>query len=211
MHNPHDRTRIPGGSSGGSAAAVAARIAPLAIAEDTLGSIRVPASCCGLAGLRPTFGRYSDRGIMSLTSDRFDQVGPVARSVADLLLFDRVVTGDKSPASATPLAGVRLGLADHFLSGLDPAVERVVTAAFAKLRDAGAVLVDLKMPEILRAAPDIAFTIIASEAASCVETFLREQGHGPDAGGDAGAGRAFDPRPRCGHGQSQQPAAARSL
>ncbi len=175
VHNPFDRTRIPGGSSGGSAAAVAARIAPLAIAEDTLGSIRVPASCCGLAGLRPTFGRYSDHGIMSLTSDKFDQVGPVARSVADLLLFDGVVTGDKSPASATPLTGVRIGLADHFLSSLDPAVERVVTAAFAKLRDAGAVLVELKMPEILRAAPDIAFTIIASEAASCIETFLREQ------------------------------------
>jgi len=79
VHNPHDRTRIPGGSSGGSAAAVAARIAPLAIAEDTLGSIRVPASCCGLAGVRPTYRRYSDRGIMSLTEDKFDQVGPVAR------------------------------------------------------------------------------------------------------------------------------------
>jgi indoleacetamide hydrolase len=175
VHNPHDPTRIPGGSSGGSAAAVAARIAPLAIAEDTLGSIRVPASCCGLAGLRPSFGRYSDRGIMSLTSDKFDQVGPVARSVADLLLFDSVVAGDDSPVTPTPLQGVRIGLADHFLAGLDPAVERVVTPALAKLREAGAVLVEFKMPELIRAAPEIAFTIIASEAASCVENFLREQ------------------------------------
>ena len=175
VRNPHDRTCIPGGSSGGSAAAVAARIAPLAIAEDTLGSIRVPATCCGLAGLRPTFGRYSDRGIMSLTADKFDQVGPVARSVADLLLFDSVVTGDSSPAPATPLKGVRIGLADHYLAGLDPAVQRVVTASFAKLREAGAVLVDVKMPDVIRAAPEIAFTIIASEAASCIETFLREQ------------------------------------
>ena len=178
VHNPHDQSRIPGGSSGGSAAAVAARIAPLAIAEDTLGSIRVPAACCGLAGLRPTFGRYSDHGIMSLTSAKFDQVGPVARSVADLMLFDSVVAGDTSPSSAAPLKGVRLGLADHFLAGLDPAVERVVAAAFARLRDAGAVLVELKMPEILRAAPDIAFTIIACEAASCIEAFLREQDTG---------------------------------
>jgi indoleacetamide hydrolase len=178
VHNPFDRTRIPGGSSGGSAAAVAARIAPLAIAEDTLGSIRVPASCCGLAGLRPTFGRYSDRGIMSLTADKFDQVGPVARSVADLLLFDSVVTGDSSPAPATPLKGVRIGLAGHYLVGLDPAVQRVVTASFAKLREAGAILIDVKMPDIIRAAPEIAFTIIASEAASCIETFLREQDTG---------------------------------
>jgi mandelamide amidase len=175
VHNPHDRTRIPGGSSGGSAAAVAARIAPLAIAEDTLGSIRVPASCCGLAGLRPSFGRYSDRGIMSLTADKFDQVGPVARSVADLLLFDSVVTGDSSAAPATPLKGVRIGLADHYLAGLDPAVQRVVTAAFARLREAGAILVEVKMPDGIRAAPEIAFTIIAGEAAACIETFLREQ------------------------------------
>ena len=175
VHNPFDRSRIPGGSSGGSAAAVAARIAPLAIAEDTLGSIRVPASCCGLAGLRPSYGRYSDRGIMALTADKFDQVGPVARSVADLLLFDSVVTGDNSPATPTPLKGVRIGLADHFLASLDPAVARVVTPAFARLREAGANLVELKMPELIRSAPEIAFTIIASEAASCVENFLREQ------------------------------------
>ncbi len=175
VRNPHDRTRIPGGSSGGSAAAVAARIAPLAIAEDTLGSIRVPASCCGLAGLRPTFGRYSDRGIMSLTADKFDQVGPVARSVADLILFDSVVAPDDTPATAAPLKGARIGLADHYLAGLDPAVERVVTPALAKLRDAGAILVELKMPELIRSAPEIAFTLIAFEAASCVEAFLREQ------------------------------------
>jgi indoleacetamide hydrolase len=67
VHNPYDPSRVPGGSSGGSGAAVAARIAPLAIGEDTLGSIRVPATHCGLAGLRPSFGRYPDGGIMPLT------------------------------------------------------------------------------------------------------------------------------------------------
>src|SRR5689334_11652518 len=115
---------------------------------------------------------------MSLTSDKFDQVGPVARSVADLILFDTVAAGDTSPATATPLKGVRLGLADHYLAGLDPAVERVASAAFAKLRDAGAVLVDMKMPELICSAPDIAFTIIASEAVACIETFLHEQNTG---------------------------------
>ena len=95
VRNPYDQQHVPGGSSGGSAAAVAGRIAPLAIAEDTLGSIRVPASMCGLAGLRPSFGRYPDDGIMPLTVNKFDQVGPLARSVADLLMFDLAVSGER--------------------------------------------------------------------------------------------------------------------
>ena len=110
VRNPYDPQRVPGGSSGGSAAAVAARIAPLAIAEDTLGSIRVPASMCGLAGLRPSFGRYPDDGIMPLTVNKFDQVGPLARSVADLLLFDSAVTGERGQVSEMPLEGARIGV-----------------------------------------------------------------------------------------------------
>lgn len=84
VRNPYDRDRIPGGSSGGSAAAVAARAAPIAIAADTLGSIRVPATLCGIAGLRPTFGRYPDDGIFSLTANMFDQTGllPAARQTS---------------------------------------------------------------------------------------------------------------------------------
>src|SRR6202043_1542710 len=97
VHNPYDPTRVPGGSSGGSGAAVAARMAPLAVAEDTLGSIRVPATMCGLAGLRPSFGRYPGDGIMPLTDPKFDQAGPLARCVGDLGLFDAAVTGDRAP------------------------------------------------------------------------------------------------------------------
>src|SRR5439155_6700170 len=121
VRNPYDLNRVPGGSSGGSGAAVAARIAPLAIAEDTLGSIRVPASMCGLAGLRPSFGRYPDDGIMPLTTNKLDQVGPLTRSVADLVLFDTVVTGQHAQLAALPLKGVRIGISpEYFLSGLDP-------------------------------------------------------------------------------------------
>jgi mandelamide amidase len=105
VRNPYDPQHVPGGSSGGSAAAVAGRMAPLAIAEDTLGSIRVPASMCGLAGLRPSFGRYPDDGIMPLTVNKFDQVGPLARSVADLLLFDSVVTATVAGFRAAPRRG----------------------------------------------------------------------------------------------------------
>jgi Asp-tRNA(Asn)/Glu-tRNA(Gln) amidotransferase A subunit family amidase len=97
VRNPYDPTRVPGGSSGGSGAAVAARMAPLAIGEDTNGSIRHPAANCGLTGFRPSFGRYPDDGIMPLT-DKFDQVGPIARSVDDIVLFDNVLVPNSAPS-----------------------------------------------------------------------------------------------------------------
>jgi indoleacetamide hydrolase len=178
VRNPCDQSRIPGGSSGGSAAAVAARMAPLAIAEDTFGSIRVPATCCGLAGLRPTFGRYSSDGIMSLTDNKFDQVGPVARSVADLILFDSAVTGDHAAVAPVPLAGVRIGLSsDYFLAGLDREVEHIVRTALAKLADAGAVLVEVTTPDIVKVAQRaIGSPIIACEAQDSIGSFLHDQG-----------------------------------
>jgi indoleacetamide hydrolase len=175
VRNPYDQEHVPGGSSGGSGAAVAARIAPVAIAEDTLGSIRVPASMCGLAGLRPTFGRYSDAGIMPLTMNKFDQVGPVARSVADLLLFDRAATGGREQVAGTPLTGVRIGLSPYFWSGLDPEVERVSNKALQKLSDSGAILVWSEIPEFAKAM-GIALTIIGYDTLPGISDFLKEQG-----------------------------------
>jgi indoleacetamide hydrolase len=173
--NPYDFRCIPGGSSGGSAAAVAARIAPLALAEDTLGSIRIPASLCGLAGLRPTFGRYPGAGIMPLTLDKFDQAGPLARCVADLALFDAAVTGDARPLTPPNLRGVRIGVSPaYFLSALDPEVERVTSAVFARLKDAGAALVTEDVPEIMLEAPMIAATLIACENRASISAFLDE-------------------------------------
>jgi Asp-tRNA(Asn)/Glu-tRNA(Gln) amidotransferase A subunit family amidase len=102
VHNPYDVRRIPGGSSGGTAVAVAARMAPLGVAEDTEGSIRVPAAMCGIAGLRPTTTRYVSTGVVPITP-LFDQVGPHARTVGDLALFDSVATGDWSSLPATEL------------------------------------------------------------------------------------------------------------
>jgi indoleacetamide hydrolase len=178
VRNPCDQSRVPGGSSGGSAAAVAARMAPLAIAEDTYGSIRVPATCCGLAGLRPTFGRYSSHGIMSLTENKFDQVGPLARSVADLILFDSAVTGDHAAVAPTPLAGVRIGLSsDYFLAGLDRELEQIAREAFARLADAGAVLVEVTTPDIVKSAQTaIGSPIIACEAQASIGNFLQDHG-----------------------------------
>ncbi|MBK7423106.1 MAG: hypothetical protein IPJ48_08420 [Propionivibrio sp.] len=108
--NPYDTSRVPGGSSGGSAVAVSARMAPLALGEDTLGSIRVPASMCGVVGFRPTLGRYPSAGIMPLTNNKFDQPGPIARCVADIALFDAAMLGQTSPVVAMPMNGTRIGV-----------------------------------------------------------------------------------------------------
>ena len=174
--NPYDVRRIPGGSSGGSAAAVAACMAPLALAEDTLGSIRIPASLCGLAGLRPTFGRYPGAGIMPLTLDKFDQAGPLARSVADLALFDAVITGDDArPLTPPSLRGVRIGVSPaYFLSALDPEVERVTSEVFDRLKNAGATVVTADIPEPMREAPTIVATLIACENRASISAFLEE-------------------------------------
>ncbi len=149
VHNPYDPTRIPGGSSGGTAAAVAARIAPLGVAEDTEGSIRVPAALCGIAGFRPTTGRYPTTGVVPITP-LFDQIGPHARSVADLVLFDTVVAGAVEPLPVVSLRGTRLGIDRSFYDALDPEVERITTAALKNLEAAGAVLVEMPVPELAR-------------------------------------------------------------
>jgi Asp-tRNA(Asn)/Glu-tRNA(Gln) amidotransferase A subunit family amidase len=138
VHNPYDVTRIPGGSSGGTAAAIAARMAPLGVAEDTEGSIRVPAAMCGISGFRPSTGRYPTKGCAPITP-LFDQVGPHARTVADLTLFDSVATGDWQPLQPTTLQGLRFGVVrNYWFKGLDPEVESITEDALERLRRAGA-------------------------------------------------------------------------
>jgi mandelamide amidase len=174
--NPYDLTRTPGGSSGGSAAAVAARLAPLAVAEDTYGSIRVPAAFCGLAGLRPTFGRYPDDGILSLTLAKCDQVGPLARSVEDLILFDSVAAQDSTPVTAASLRGVRIGVSPAFLSdGLDRESERLTAEAIRKLKDADVEIVVAELPEPLRQASPVVGALIRYEALDNFATYLQEE------------------------------------
>jgi Asp-tRNA(Asn)/Glu-tRNA(Gln) amidotransferase A subunit family amidase len=142
VHNPWDPARIPGGSSGGTAVAIASRMAPLGVAEDTEGSIRVPAALCGIAGFRPTTSRYPSSGVAPI-SPLFDQVGPHARFVRDIALFDSVVTGDFNPIHLTPLKGLKLGVVrGYWFAGLDPEVERIAGEALRKLQDAGVELVE---------------------------------------------------------------------
>ncbi|MCH7821901.1 MAG: hypothetical protein IIA07_07790 [Proteobacteria bacterium] len=148
VHNPYDTDRIPGGSSGGTAAAIAARMAPLGIAEDTQGSIRVPAALCGICGFRPTTHRYPNAGVMPITP-LFDQVGPHARCVEDLQLFDAIVLGKQPDFRPASLQGVRLGVPrQYYFGGLDSDVERITEISLGKLADAGAVLVEADVPDL---------------------------------------------------------------
>ena len=156
VRNPYDPTRIAGGSSGGSAASVAFRMTPLGVAEDTEGSIRVPAALCGTSGFRPSTGRYPNDATAPTTTV-FDQLGPHARSVEDLLLFDTVVTGSavvtgSGPAAVAPsLRGIRLGIIRHyFWKALDPEVARIAECALDGLRRAGAELIEGELPDLQR-------------------------------------------------------------
>jgi mandelamide amidase len=150
VHNPYDPSRIPGGSSGGTAVAIATRMSPIGIAEDTEGSIRVPAAMCGIAGFRPTTKRYSTSGCAPI-SPLFDQVGPHARSVGDLALFDSVATGDLAPLRPPELKGLKLAIdRGYWFTGLDPEVERITSEALRKLQDAGVEVVEAEVPDLAR-------------------------------------------------------------
>lgn len=180
VHNPYDLSRIPGGSSGGTAAAIAARLAPLGVAEDTEGSIRVPAALCGIAGFRPTTGRYSTEGCVPI-SPLFDQVGPHARSVADLALFDSVVANDWQKLEATPLKGLRLGIVrDYWFADLDPEVERLTELAFARLKDAGVQIIETPLPG-LAALIDLTTDAVQNhDVRVALPRYLKQYGAGVD-------------------------------
>ncbi|HWM01958.1 MAG TPA: amidase family protein, partial [Actinophytocola sp.] len=149
--NPYDRSRIPGGSSGGTAAAIAARIAPAGLGSDTGGSVRVPAAFTGTVGLRPSTGgsrhRYPAAGVLPI-SHTLDTAGPMARTVVDVALLDSVVTGEQMSAPAT-LPGLRFGVPAVLWSGLERAVDAVGRDAKVRLAAAGVTLVDVDVPELL--------------------------------------------------------------
>ena len=179
VRNPWAVDRIPGGSSGGSAAAVAARCVPLALGSDTGGSIRQPASFCGVIGLKPTYGRVSRYGLLAFASS-LDQIGPFARSVADAALVLSALAG-ADPCDATAadvdvpdfagaltgdIAGLRIGVPRAFVSaGVDEDVRRTFEAALVTLRDQGATLVDVDLPYAQYAIP-VYYLVCTAEASS---------------------------------------------
>ncbi len=164
--NPWDPTRTPGGSSGGSAAAVAARFCFATLGTDTGGSIRQPAALCGVTGIKPTYGRCSRYGVVAFASS-LDQVGPLARTAEDCAIVLETIAG-KDPRDSTSLdapveawsavgaelRGLRLGVPEeYFQAGLDPQVERLVRAAMETYRSLGATLVPVSLPHTKYALP----------------------------------------------------------
>ena len=160
--NPRDLSRVPGGSSGGSAAAVAGNLCIAALGTDTGGSIRQPASFCGCVGVKPSYGRVSRYGVTAFASS-LDQVGPLAKSVEDAAILLKALAGHDAMDGTTPdvpvpdyakalegatMKGVRLGLPKEYLdaAGMDPEVRRVVDEAIAKCEAAGAELVEVSLP-----------------------------------------------------------------
>ncbi|MDA8357925.1 MAG: Asp-tRNA(Asn)/Glu-tRNA(Gln) amidotransferase subunit GatA [Actinomycetota bacterium] len=153
--NPHDRSRVPGGSSGGSAAAVAAGFVPLALGSDTGGSIRQPAALCGVVGMKPTYGTVSRYGLVAFASS-LDQIGPLATSVADARLAFDVLSGH-DPADSTSIdrppahsarRGLRVGVCHQLVDGAAPDVSARVRQAADALAAGGADVEEVSIPEL---------------------------------------------------------------
>src|SRR6478735_1563930 len=178
VHNPRDLSRVPGGSSGGSAAAVAADMAVVTLGSDTGGSIRQPASFCGVVGLMPTYGRVSRYGLIAFASS-LDHIGPLTKTVKDAAILLRVIAGrdplDSTSADvpvpdyeadlAKPVRGLRIGVPkEYFGEGLDAEVRAAVEAGIAKLRSAGCEIVPISLPHTAYAIPT--YYVIATAEAS---------------------------------------------
>jgi mandelamide amidase len=176
VRNPHDIARTPGGSSGGTAAAVASGMAPLGVAEDTAGSIRVPAALCGIAGFRPTTGRYPVDGLVPLTP-AFDQPGPHARDVRDLALFDAAITGRRSGLPSRPIWGMRFGVPrQYFFEGVAAEVAAPIERALAALRESGATLIEAEIPDAKALLDQTFVPILFRETWGVLDAWFREQG-----------------------------------
>ncbi|MEB6377659.1 indoleacetamide hydrolase [Leclercia adecarboxylata] len=161
VRNACDASRIAGGSSSGSAVAVAAGMVPVAIGTDTGASVRQPCALNGCVGFRPTTGRYSQTAITPISHTR-DTAGPMARSVADIVLLDSLIAG-AAVLPAKPAREIRLGLADYFWQGLDDEVSEEAHAALARLRAAGVTLVTVDMPGLEQANAAVSFPVVMYE------------------------------------------------
>ena len=171
VRNPYDRTRIAGGSSSGTGAAIGARLAPGGLGSDTGGSVRIPAALTGGAGLRPTLGRYSQDGVTPIAHSR-DTVGPMARTVAGVALLDAVITGGNL-AAPVPLGGVRLGVhRGYFFADLDADTKAVVDSALLKLQQAGVTIVEVDMPDLVKLNNAASFPVALYEAYDDLKAYL---------------------------------------
>jgi indoleacetamide hydrolase len=185
VRNPYDRSRIPGGSSGGTAALVAARLAPAGLGTDTGGSVRVPASLSGVVGFRPTTLRWPQDGIVPISHTR-DTAAPIARCVADCALLDGIVTGGPTSLAPIRLEGLRLGVPrGHFWDDLDAEVEAILADALARLAAAGVVLVEGDMADVAALDAAAGFPVALYEFVTDLDRYLAGHATGLDFAGVA--------------------------
>jgi indoleacetamide hydrolase len=176
VRNPWNPTMIPGGSSGGVAAAVAARMMPGGVGTDTGASVRLPASLCGLVGFRPTVGRYPGDGIVPISHTR-DTAGPITRTVADTQLLDRVMAGSSGGTGPATLSGLRLGVPrGYFFDTLDPAVAANAEASLEALRKSGVILIEADIPDIGALDAAVSFPVVLYEFMQDLPRYLRDSG-----------------------------------
>ena len=181
VKNPYDETRIPGGSSGGTAAAIAARIVTCGLGTDTGGSTRIPAALTGIAGLRPSVGngggerRYHDDNAVIPISHTRDTVGPMGLTVRDVALLDSVITATPM-AVAAPLRGKRIGIPASLWAGLDRQLEEVVKAARSKLAEAGVVFVEADLDGLFDLNNKVSFPVALHEPIADIPAYLKASG-----------------------------------
>ncbi|GEO95538.1 amidase family protein [Kocuria turfanensis] len=190
VHHPLDPALAAGGSSGGSAVAVAVGLVPAAVAADTGGSSRIPAALCGIVGFRPTLGRYPSSGVLPIAHSR-DTIGPMARTVDDVVLLDALLAGERpsGPPRARhlevhdegpgPLHGLRLGVPELFLRDLEPGVDSVFGAALRALEAAGAELVEVDISPAQDHAAAAGMAVALHEFLPDLEAYLADRGGGP--------------------------------
>jgi aspartyl-tRNA(Asn)/glutamyl-tRNA(Gln) amidotransferase subunit A len=178
--NPHDTSRVAGGSSSGSASAVASNMACYALCSDTGGSIRLPSSFCGIVGLKPTYGAVSRYGLIAFGSS-LDQIGPMGKTVEDVkIIFEAISGKDKMDATSTDykfvdstakLKGLKIGVPkEYFVKGIDPEVEKIIKSAIKKAEDQGAEIVEISLPSVEFALATY-YIIAPSEASANLSRF----------------------------------------
>ena len=181
VRNPADPSRIPGGSSGGTAAALAAGLADAGLGGDTGGSVRIPAALCGVVGFRPSSRRYPKGGAIGLSPTR-DVLGPMARTVAEIEYLDRVLCGRRDVIKPASLSGLRIGIPRApFFSDIDAETARAMDLALSALADAGCELVDVDLGKLDALQPILDFPIAGYEIAATMrelaESLDIETGH----------------------------------
>ncbi|MBV8924634.1 MAG: indoleacetamide hydrolase [Bradyrhizobium sp.] len=176
VRNAYDHSRIAGGSSSGTAAAIGARIVTAGLGTDTGGSVRIPCALNGCASLRPTVGRYPRTGIAPISHTR-DTAGPMASTMADVALLDRIIAGGGA-VEAADLKGVRIGLEKTMLANLDGDTDAAFHASLDKLKAAGATIVEVDMPKLGELNGQVGFPVALYEAYDDMVAYLKRSGSG---------------------------------